>query len=53
MRQAHSGFREALLALSEEPTYPNVVRYLAASRALEPLGIDLTGVIEVLGPVGD
>jgi len=35
MRQAHSGFREALLALSEEPTYPNVVRYLAASRALE------------------
>ena len=32
---SYATFREALLALSEAPTAPNVARYLVASRALD------------------
>jgi hypothetical protein len=31
----YASFRDALLDLSEEPTAPNVARYLVASRALD------------------
>jgi hypothetical protein len=39
--RAYAEFREALLELSDDPTKPNIVRYLNASRALdgEPLRI--------------
>lgn len=50
-------FPSGWLASVDTPEGPTIGAnrspYLAASRALEPLGIDLTGVIEVLGPVGD
>ena len=34
LRERHRAFADAVLALSAEPTSPNVVRYLAASRDL-------------------
>ena len=34
LRQRHLAFADAVLALSAEPTSPNVVRYLVASRNL-------------------
>ena len=50
-------FEAGWLASVDTPEGPTIGAdrspYLAASRALEPIGIGLTGVIEVLGPVGD
>jgi hypothetical protein len=34
LRERHLAFADAVLALSAEPTSPNVVRYLVASRNL-------------------
>jgi hypothetical protein len=34
LRERHLAFADAVLALSAEPTSPNVVRYLVASRDL-------------------